>query len=493
MSSSSSSASSPPTDRRRERHASRTIDIIVHGATGFTGRRVVRHLASRHPHLKVAICGRSRPRLEAVAAEVGWDGAKVRSSVFVVASSGDGGDDGGLAGAFSGAKVVIACAGPYRRCGLPVLGAAVRAGCDYLDLCGEPQFFDDALVAFDGEAREAGVLAVHAAAFDCVPAELGSALAERELLRVHSSSPGEGGDEGGTAVACAGIEVVHTVRGVTSANATTFHAAVDGFHAAASGELAASRRKVRESHPELFRGGASCPPPRPGSWPRVPEAPGSVVPGRNGELGLRTVRFVGADASAMRSSWRYLRSRVPDHPRRGRHVSEPRLSVVIGMDAGESVASTLKLMAYGATFSALARFRLGCKLLHSNPEAFSGGLFTSRGPTEEELQRGSFATYVTAYGSGHSDDEPQVARVRVSGPEPGYVATPSLIVALALTILEAGKGNGSEEDGVRFPFDGGVTLPGALFGDCDSAYDNMRREGVSFDVVPDFSSVHSPV
>ena len=43
-----------------------------------------------------------------------------------------------------------------------------------MDLCGEPQFFDDALLAFDRQARDAGLLAIHAAAFDCVPAELGS-------------------------------------------------------------------------------------------------------------------------------------------------------------------------------------------------------------------------------------------------------------------------------------------------------------------------------
>ena len=58
-----------------------------------------------------------------------------------------------------------------------------EARADYLDLCGEPQFFDDALLSFDREAREAGVLACHAAAFDCVPAELGAALAEKKLLK----------------------------------------------------------------------------------------------------------------------------------------------------------------------------------------------------------------------------------------------------------------------------------------------------------------------
>jgi len=470
---------SAPLDRH-ERHSNRSVDIIVHGATGYTGKRVVRHLASKHPNLNIAICGRSSTKLAAVASEAGWDEAKSQSSIFVVADVIEGSSE--LVSAFSIAKVVIACAGPYRHCGLPVLRAAIEARCDYLDLCGEPQFFDDALLAFDREARNAGVLAVHAAAFDCVPAELGSALAERELLKKHSSTTSGAEDE---KVECAGIEVIHTMHNVSSANATTFHAAVDGFYAAASGELAASRKKVKQNYPEFKE---TAPPTRPDDWPKVPETPGAIMPGYNEELGLRTMKFVGADASAIRSSWRYLRSRVPDHSRKGTHIPEPRLSVLIGMDGNTSAA--FKVMAYGATFSTLARWQWGCNLLHSNPEAFTGGVFTSKGPTEEELEQGGFTTYVTAYGAKQSENSGQVAHVKVSGPEPGYVATPRLIVALALTILDAGKEGGEQ---INLSFDRGVTLPGALFGDCDKVFDNMRKEGVAFDVVDKFGSEHSPV
>ena len=464
-------AISAPTDRR-ERHAGRSIDIIVHGATGFTGKRVVRHLAHR-PDLNVAISGRSAAKLAAVAADIGWDAAKTTSSIFVVADVVAGAAE--LTSAFSHAKVVIACAGPYRHCGIPILRAAIDAGCDYLDLCGEPQFYDEALLACDGVARDAGVLAVHAAAFDCVPAELGAALAEREL-RKRSSSEAEG--------ACAGIEIVHTLHGVASANATTFHAAVDGFYAAASGELSASRRKVKERYPE-----PAPPPARPDGWPRVPATPGAVMPGYHDQLKMRTMKFVGADASAIRSSWRYLRQRVPDHLRRGKHVPEPRLSVLVGMDTDKTLQA-FKLMAYGATFSTLARWKWGCHMLHARPELFSGGVFTSKGPTKEELEKGGFTTFVTAFGVHHiPGTKGQVARVKIAGPEPGYVATPRLIVALALTLLDAGK----SENEVVLPFSEGVTLPGALFGDCDKAYDNIRKEGVSFEVVDNFTEEHSPV
>jgi short subunit dehydrogenase-like uncharacterized protein len=127
-----------------------------------------------------------------------------------------------LCAAFSKAKIVIACAGPYRQCGLPILRAPIETSCDYLDLCSEPQFFYEALIAFNGKAREYGVLSIHAAAFDCVPAELGAALTERELISRHSCK-------------CAGIEVIHTTHDILCANATTLHAAVDGFYATSSG------------------------------------------------------------------------------------------------------------------------------------------------------------------------------------------------------------------------------------------------------------------
>ncbi|KAL7465738.1 hypothetical protein ACHAXS_006057 [Conticribra weissflogii] len=471
-----------PTNRT-ERHAQRSIDIIVHGATGYTGRRVFRQLATQHSSLRIAICGRNRDKLAAVAKDIGWEESQCHDSVFFVrdacgASDGDG--DGGaldLVTVFSKAKVVLACAGPYRHCGLPVLKAAIEAKCDYLDLCGEPQFFDDALLSCDRKAREAGVLAIHAAAFDCVPAELGAAMAERELLKKSSG-------------ACAGIEIIHTVQNLSGANATTFHAAVDGFYAASRGELSASRKKVRENYPEFEE---TKPAARPGDWPKVPETPGAVLPGYNEELNLRTLKFFGADASAIRSSWRYLRSRLRDHYRRGVAVPEPRLSVLIGMEANDPFTAA-KVMAYGVTFSTLARFKWGCDWLHSNPEGFSGGVFTSKGPTEEELENAAFTTYVTAYGSKYSTSDEgnndQIARVKVSGPEPGYVATPRLIIALALTVLDAGK---TVSKSINLSFESGVTLPGAVFGDCDEVYRYMRDEGVMFDVVEDFTRDDSQV
>lgn len=83
---------------------------------------------------------------------------------------------------------------------------------------------------------------------------------------------------------------------------------MDGFHAAASSELTATRKKEKENYPEFTD---TKPPSRPADWPKIPETPVDIMPSYT-LLGLRTLKFVGAGASSIRSSWRYLRSRIPD-------------------------------------------------------------------------------------------------------------------------------------------------------------------------------------
>ena len=430
--------------------STRLYDIIVYGATGFTGKRVAKHLIQTHPTLKVAISGRDLPKLTTVANEIGLSPTHILLAPTT--------DQNLLIQALSQAQLVIACAGPYRHFGSALVQAAIAAQTDYLDLCGEPQFFDDMLAQYDAAARTNRTLVISACAFDCVPAELTAKLACRELKNKYDSTP------------VTNLEVVHTFEHISCGNPTTFHAAVDGFHAAITGELKESREKVKQVL-KLKRAPA-CP----AAWPKFVNSPGTS-PVYHPETNTYLLKFMGADAACILASDRYLRytssmssstsSNSISSSREEPIPPHPRMSVCFGVP---SKSAAYKILAYGGIFSTLARFKYGCKLLHANPELFTNGFFREGGPTEEEMALSTFKTYCSAYGMSRE----QCVKVTCEGPEPGYVATPKIIVALALTVLK-------HRDGI--PFEGGVMVPGVAFGECDEAYNMLRKEGIVIEVV----------
>ena len=255
----------------------RPFDFIVYGATGYTGKKVAQYIVEQYPQLKMAIAGQSKDKLLAVAQELGL----TESSVLVASLPKDDEDQKAkdeLVQVLSQAKILLACAGPYRQCGMPLVKAAVQAKTDYLDLCGEPQFFDDTLLECEEDAQKQNVLVVSACAFDCVPAELSACWVSQKLLQKYP----------GTQVA--GIEVCHTASGISKVNATTFHAAVDGFHAASKGEVKTSRLKVTEKF------GITKAPNRPKEWPKLPEIPGNL-PSYHKDSASYIMKFPGADAA----------------------------------------------------------------------------------------------------------------------------------------------------------------------------------------------------
>ncbi|CAJ1947735.1 unnamed protein product [Cylindrotheca closterium] len=433
----------------------RPFDFIVYGATGYTGKKVAQYVVQQHASLSIAIAGRSKDKLLAVAQELGLPESSVlvaslpSSDTITTTADDNEKTKDQLVQVLSQAKIVLACAGPYRQCGMPLVQAAVEAKTDYLDLCGEPQFFDDTLLECDEAAKTQKVLVVSACAFDCVPAELSTCLVSKELLKKYP----------GTQVA--GVEVCHTFEGLSKANATTFHAAVDGFHAASKGDLKSSRKKVTEKF------GITKPPKRPDDWPKVPEQPGNL-PTYHKATDTYILKFPGADAAAIMASWRYLRLQQPDTYK---DRPNPRLSVCFGV---QSQMTGYKVIGMGAIFSGLASTSFGCNMLHSNPGLFSNGLFVEgEGPSDADLEGVSFCTHTTGYGSGSKEE---MVKVTCKGPEPGYVATPRMLVALGLTVL-------NHRD--KLAFSGGVVLPGALFGETTEVYESLKENGITIEVVGD--------
>ncbi|MBL8920284.1 MAG: saccharopine dehydrogenase NADP-binding domain-containing protein [Myxococcaceae bacterium] len=161
--------------------STRPWDIVVFGATGFTGALVAEYLASNAPaHLRIALAGRNADKLEGVRRSLGGAGARFG------ALRADTSDAASVHSLASQARVVCTTVGPYAKYGLPLVEACARAGTHLCDLTGEVQFMRRSIDAFDGVARSTGARIVHACGFDSIPSDLGMAT-------VHDFVKREGG------------------------------------------------------------------------------------------------------------------------------------------------------------------------------------------------------------------------------------------------------------------------------------------------------------
>ena len=145
-------------------------EVLLFGATGYTGRKTAAALARRG--VATVLAGRNAAKLEALATEVG------AADVAVVSV----GDTQGLARAAAGTRVLITCVGPFVELGQTAIDAALSAGVHYVDSTGEGEFVAR-LIARDAEARAAGVAVLPAFGFDEVPADVVATLACEGLER----------------------------------------------------------------------------------------------------------------------------------------------------------------------------------------------------------------------------------------------------------------------------------------------------------------------
>ena len=146
----------------------RDLDLVLVGATGFTGRLTARHLAEHAPGtVRIGLAGRSPERLEAVRAGLGESAADW--PLLVV----DTLDERAVADLAARTRVVVTTVGPYTRYGRPLAAACAAAGTHYGDLTGEVLFVHDSIAANHETARASGARIVHACGFDSVPSDLG--------------------------------------------------------------------------------------------------------------------------------------------------------------------------------------------------------------------------------------------------------------------------------------------------------------------------------
>jgi saccharopine dehydrogenase (NAD+, L-glutamate forming) len=204
--------------------AGRDLDIVLFGATGFTGALTAEYLARNGPaDLRWALAGRSIDKLEKVRAQVGAD-------VDLVVA--DSGDPVSLADMAARTKVVLTTVGPYVGRGEALVGACADAGTDYCDITGEAEFVDQMYVAHHATAVSTGARLVHGCGFDSIPHDLGVMFTVEHLP----------------------ADVPIDMRGVVRAGGLpsggTFETALTGMSRARQIRAAAQARKRVEPRPE---------------------------------------------------------------------------------------------------------------------------------------------------------------------------------------------------------------------------------------------------
>ncbi|MBW2629873.1 MAG: saccharopine dehydrogenase NADP-binding domain-containing protein, partial [Deltaproteobacteria bacterium] len=145
------------TNLPRTRDRSREFDIVLWGATGFTGRLVadylVRNYLGGETGLRLALAGRNKEKLEGIASEVGAP----QLPILI----GDSFDADSLDAIASKAEVLISTVGPYAKYGAEIVAACVRNGTDYCDLTGETHFVRAMIDEHHEEATKTGARIVH--------------------------------------------------------------------------------------------------------------------------------------------------------------------------------------------------------------------------------------------------------------------------------------------------------------------------------------------
>jgi short subunit dehydrogenase-like uncharacterized protein len=148
--------------------ANAELDVIVYGATGYTGQLVAEHFAKRHAGggVRWGLAGRSLDRLSKVRDEIG-----APATVPLIAA--DAADNASLQAMARRAKVIVTTVGPYQLYGSELVAACAASGTDCLNLTGEPHWMRLMIDAHEQEAKRTGARIIHSCGFDSIPFELG--------------------------------------------------------------------------------------------------------------------------------------------------------------------------------------------------------------------------------------------------------------------------------------------------------------------------------
>lgn len=349
----------------------REHDVVIFGATGFTGGLTAEYLLRHAPAgLRWALAGRNAEKLEAVRSRLAAIDPAAADLPLLHA---DSTDPASLADVAASTRVVITTVGPYLEYGEPLVAACAEAGTDYVDLTGEPEFVDRMYLAHHATAQRTGARIVHACGFDSVPHDLGALYTVQHLA---ASGP---------------VRMRGVVRSGGTFSGGTFHSALGQFSRARQMRAAMQERRRVEPRPEGRRSRAV-----------------GGKPHRDDVLGYWLVPLPTIDPFVVARSGAALPAYGPDFAY-SHYAGTKTLRYAVGGAAGAMVMFGV------AQVPPLRRFVLG-----RVPQG--------EGPDEERRAKSWFRVDFVGEGDGRT------VHTRVSGGDPGYDETAKMLAESALCL-----------------------------------------------------------
>jgi len=411
----------------------RAYEIVLWGATGFTGRLVAEHLADRYDatDLDWAIAGRDREKLETLRGELAEIDPDWESLDILV---GDAFDREGLDAIAERTRVVCTTVGPYAKYGSNVVGACVENGTHYCDLSGEVPWMRRVIDEHHEDARERGVRIVHSCGFDSLPSDLGTLLVQQHAEETFGT-------------ACS------TVRSFVRSNSLSV-----------SGGTFASMLELYEElsrNPDV-RGILQNPYSLAPSGERSgPDEGSQRLPRYDGDVGQWTAPFIMA---AVNEKTVHRSNALLGYPW-GRAF---RYDEVVPTGAGLPGAVSAAGIAGGLALSTAAMAVSPVRRLVDRYLLPDSG----EGPSREEIEGGAFEVRLLGTGrSAETNEEFAIEGTVAADRDPGYGATARMIGESAVCLA-----NGDTDT----TLDGGVLTPASGIG--TSLVDRLEDVGMSFTV-----------
>ena len=348
----------------------RPYDVVLFGATGFTGGLTAEYLAEHAPaEVKVGLAGRSMEKLERVR-----DGLQRDDGPEIDLLVGDVEDENSMREIAESTRVVATTVGPYINYGEPLVAACAKAGTDYTDLTGEPEFADRMYVNHQDAAVASGARIIHACGFDSIPHDLGARFTVDQLP---DDEP---------------LKVEGFVRAGGTFSGGTYHSAITAFSRVRQYAQVAKERKGKEKRP---------------SDRRVRGVKG--LPHHEGPIDSWVVPFPSIDPQIVLRSARALPEYGPDFSY-GHYIAVKRAYQAAGLVGGTAGLFTL------AQIPPARNWLLGRK---------SPG----EGPTPEQRAKGWFKVRFVGEAAGGKR-----VVTEVSGGDPGYGETAKMLGESAICL-----------------------------------------------------------